>query len=161
MKESSRLLTAVLSHFGHALKNIETVFREATEELLDSKNEDLITIGKDANIALTKLSGISHLMGLLEEGEGEKIDPYILALKSLLINSCPREGTVTTLELIGLNANNLKIELPCQEKFLLSLLSTENQNLNIPIANLLLIRLLYELIKEAHYTFFINGEKLY
>lgn len=159
MKESSRLLISLLSHFGHSLKNIETVFREATEELIESKDANLNVIGNDSSIALSKLSAISNLISSLEEESGIE-DPKILALKNLLTENCPDEGTSVTLEIQSVGLDKLSIDLPCKETVLYDILNTENNNIEMPDAGMLLIRLLYTLAKEDQFTFLINGKNL-
>lgn len=59
MKNETSLLIELFNSTGHSLKNIETVFKEAVEELTQAENDYLNIVGRDSEIALNKLSKIS------------------------------------------------------------------------------------------------------
>jgi len=160
MKESSTFTLALLSELSHSLKNIETVFRQATEELTESKDEHFSTIGKDTNIALRKLSNISTTIGLLEEESKEIGDSSILALKNVLSSTSSPDAGSTIIEIKKTDRESLAIELPWNEKSLTRVLSDGQNDFDIPRTNLLLIKLLHSLIKEDGFSVWINNKQI-
>lgn len=67
MKDCTTLLISTLGEIGHSLRNIETVFKGATEELCQNEDPYLLEVGNDSNIALGKLSKLSRSIALFEE----------------------------------------------------------------------------------------------
>ena len=162
MKESPNLTIALLSHIGHSLKNIETVLKEAVEELLSSEDAQLSTIGKDAEIALGKLSNISNTIGILEEGAEDTSDNNLIALKNILSYSpLGHEINGVKLEIKKANGPIAQLNLPWNEVELKAILCEENPNAEIPRINHMLIKILYKSIKDEGFTFWIKGKQIF
>lgn len=74
MKDRTSLLISTLGEIGHSLRNIETVFKGATEELCQDEDPYLLEVGNDASIALGKLSKLSRSIALFEEKHSLLLD---------------------------------------------------------------------------------------